>query len=205
VAARRRHAETLGLIAFVKYRKTMEIIIVRHGLSEANVDGSIGTDSSLADKGRQQAEELASKLKDEGLDVIFCSPLKRCIQTAEPISRLLSQKPVVDPRLKEVDWGTFDGKTKEEVTAAVGMPPKDYLDTYAYDFTKFGGENYKDMEKRLHQFLDDLKGRPYKKILVVTHGAPVRMLNYLLTGQKIKYQPNATVIRHNLSKVHLLK
>jgi broad specificity phosphatase PhoE len=184
----------------------MEVIIVRHGLSQANVDGTIGVNNTpLTNDGWQQAEELASKLKDESLDAIFCSPLKRCRQTAEPISKLLNQIPIVDERLREVEWGSFDGKTKEDIAAAVGMEPKDYLDTYAYDFTKFGGESYINLEDRLHQLLDDLKAKPYKKVLVVTHGAPVRMLNYLLTGQKIKYQPNAVIIRHNLSQVHLLK
>lgn len=174
-------------------------------MSNANVSGQLGTDSSLAPEGLRQAQKLAERLKDEKIDAIYCSPMKRCQQTAEPIAKILDQKPIIDDRLKEVEWGDFDGKSAEEVRVAVEKLPKDYLDTYQYDFHRFNGESYKDVEKRIYDFLSDLSSQTYKRVLVVTHGGPVRMLNYILTGEKIKYQQNGVVIRRKLSKLHLLQ
>jgi broad specificity phosphatase PhoE len=73
----------------------MDIIVVRHGQTEANKSGVIGTDSNLTEEGKQQAKELGDKLSREQIDVIYCSPLKRTSQTALPGCRIhFSRKPL---------------------------------------------------------------------------------------------------------------
>ena len=66
-----------------------EFYVFRHGETELNRQkrwqGS-GMDYELNESGRQQAEELAQKLAGKGLEIIFSSPLKRALQTAETVA-----------------------------------------------------------------------------------------------------------------------
>lgn len=67
----------------------MEILLTRHGQTEWNVLKKVQgkADIELNEKGIQQAEETREILKNEKIDLILCSPLKRAIQTAEIINR----------------------------------------------------------------------------------------------------------------------
>ncbi len=62
----------------------MKLYIVRHGQTEANVNRLFNgrNQKDLTDFGIEQAERLASQLKNLKIDLIFCSPLKRTIHTA---------------------------------------------------------------------------------------------------------------------------
>lgn len=172
----------------------MDIIVVRHGQTEANKSGVIGTDSNLTEEGKQQAKELGDKLSREQIDVIYCSPLKRTSQTALPLAEKLGREIFIDERIREVDWGDFDGLPGSFFKKTIGMEPRDSLDSYAYDFHQHHGESSADVERRVRSFVDELRTKPYGKVLIITHGGIVRMLHYVITGEKILYQPNAKVI-----------
>lgn len=172
----------------------MQLIVVRHGLSEANKNGIVGTDSNLTAEGKQQAEDLARRLEGEKIEVIYCSPLKRTSQTALPLAEKLGKEVYIDSRIREIDWGDFDGKTDAYFEENYHMAPRDALDSYAFDFHKWHGENREDVEERVRSFVDELKNKPHKHVLVVCHGGIVRMLNYVITGHKIPYQPNGQEI-----------
>lgn len=169
---------------------TMELIVVRHGLSVANKAGIIGTDSNLAPEGKAQAEALAERLKDIEIDVIYCSPLKRTSQTALPLAEKLGKTIEIDHRIREIEWGDFDGQPDPVFIKAIKTAPRDALDSYQYDFHKYHGENATDVEARVSSFVEEIKTKPYKKVLVVCHGGIVRMLHYVVTGKKIPWQPN---------------
>jgi broad specificity phosphatase PhoE len=172
----------------------MEIIIVRHGLSEANKAGIIGTDSNLAIEGERQAKELAERLQSRDIDVVYCSPLKRTSQTALPIAEKLNKEINIDHRIREVDWGDFDGQPDAFFMSKIGMPPSDALNSYGYDFRKHNGESAADVETRVKSFVDDLKEKPYESVLIVSHGGIVRMLHFVITGQKITKPSNGQEI-----------
>lgn len=169
----------------------MEIIIVRHGESEANKAGVTGGDPDLTAEGRIQAQELARRLGELEIDAIYCSPLKRTSQTAQPLADRLNKPIIVDARIREVDWGDFDGKEEEHFIKTIGQHPRDSLDSYTYDFRRYNGESASDVEERVKSFIVDLRTQPYQLVLVVCHGGIVRWLNYLITGEKISWQPNA--------------
>ena len=60
----------------------MEILLTRHGQTEWNLLKKYKADIELNEKGIKQAEETRDSLKNEKIDLILCSPLKRAIQTA---------------------------------------------------------------------------------------------------------------------------
>ncbi len=174
----------------------MEIIIVRHGLSDANKAGIVSgrLDTPLTKEGIAQAQDLSKRLTGLEIDTIYSSPLKRAKNTAKPIADKLGKEIKIDDRLVEVDWGSFEGKQNEVFEKKFGMNGREMLDTYSYDFSKWGGETSEEVRARIQDFLDELKTKPHKLVLIVCHGGIVRWLHYLITGEKITWQPNAEEI-----------
>jgi broad specificity phosphatase PhoE len=65
------------------------IFLVRHGMTAYNEEDILQgrIDLPLSDKGKKETESLSEKLKNEHLDIIFHSPLKRAIQTAQIVNK----------------------------------------------------------------------------------------------------------------------
>jgi len=174
----------------------MQVVIVRHGLSEANKRGVVSghLDTVLTKEGKNQAQKLADRLAGLDIDVIYSSPLKRATETALPLAERLNKEIDIDRRLMELDWGSFEGKPNREFEKVFGADGRAILDTYKYDFTPFGGESSAQVKARVKSFVDDLKKQPHERVIIVCHGGIVRWLHFLITGQKITWQPNAKEI-----------
>ena len=93
----------------------IEIILVRHGASQAAVAGQDfellegQADPALAAAGRRQAQAVAEHLAGEPLAGLFVTPLRRTAQTAAPLAALTGLEPVVVPELREIHLGELDG------------------------------------------------------------------------------------------------
>jgi broad specificity phosphatase PhoE len=106
----------------IDYLKTLNgrynIYFLRHGESEGNSARIIQgrRDLALSERGLRQSEAVAPWFTGRGIDVILCSPLKRAVQTAEVVRRVLG-KEEVEPHddLNELDTGIFTGLTVEQI------------------------------------------------------------------------------------------
>lgn len=93
----------------------MRVYLIRHGSTEGNLSGRyIGkTDEGLCTEGA----ELLQKRREEGAypeaDIVFSSPMKRCVQTAGII--FPGKNVTVIPELSECDFGIFENKNYEEL------------------------------------------------------------------------------------------
>lgn len=81
----------------------MELLLIRHAEPIKIVDAAGPADPPLSDRGRAQAERLAEYLRDEGIDGVWSSPLKRGTETADPLARMLDVDVIVDQELAEYD------------------------------------------------------------------------------------------------------
>src|SRR6266508_237142 len=81
----------------------MELLLVRHGLPVRIEDAGEPADPELSDEGRIQAVALAEWLAAERLDAVYTSPLRRAVQTAEPVAARHGLELVVDDELAEFD------------------------------------------------------------------------------------------------------
>ena len=127
-------------------------------------------EAMLNELGREQAKNLGdiSKARGDKFDIIFTSDLKRAVESAE-IAFPNIQK-ITDKRLRECNYGDFDGKDKSYVRY------ENHIDS------KFpNGESLKDVEKRINEFIDYIK-QEYagKTIGIVAHRAPQLALEVLL-------------------------
>jgi len=92
-----------------------QILLVRHGQSEPFnpqkpfdlVDGH--GDPHLTDLGQHQAELVARRLESEQIAHIYVSSLTRTHQTAAPLAEALSLSPAIEPDLREIYFGEFEG------------------------------------------------------------------------------------------------
>ena len=94
---------------------SIEVILVRHGASEAAVEDQPfellegQADPALSEAGERQAELVAAHLAGEPISALFVTPLRRTAQTAAPLAARLGLEPVVVPELREVHLGELDG------------------------------------------------------------------------------------------------
>lgn len=144
----------------------MEILLTRHGQTEWNLLKKVQgkADIELNDKGIQQAETTRDSLKEERIDLILCSPLKRAIQTAEIINQGRNIRMIIDERVSERDFGEFEGMSNTDFDFNAFWSYKQNL---KYD----KAENIKDFFRRVYNFLDNIKNEyAGKRILIVAHG-----------------------------------
>lgn len=149
----------------------MTLILVRHGETAPNRDGLVlgRTDPDLTDAGRGQAQRLGELLRAEGVRRLYTSPLRRAGQTAAAIAAATGCPPVVDDRLLEVDWGSWEGRPVGEVGAAE-------LERYRSSGGQApAGESLSVVRGRVVAFCEDALGETGDGVTVaVTHVSPVK-------------------------------
>jgi broad specificity phosphatase PhoE len=171
----------------------MKLLLVRHGETESNVkDLMIGnTEDPLNEKGMQQAEKIAMRLKDEKIDRIFCSRMKRARQTADAINKYHRKDIVIAEELVERHFGQLEGRPREEFRENAKKKGVSY-----YDYRPEGGESSRDVQERVMKFLNRLIEKyPEETILIVTHGVVITTI--LLDVGKISTNEYRKLMSHN--------
>jgi len=134
-----------------------DMFILRHGQTEWNVAGRYQgqRDSPLTAQGVAQAKaqgEILQRVLAGRVLPAFTSPLGRAARTAELALAPLGQHARIDSRLKELKFGTREGKTRAEVLEARKTS------RFEHYFSDPEGESFQDIECRCRAFLDDLEG-----------------------------------------------
>ncbi|MGY1688769.1 histidine phosphatase family protein [Geodermatophilus sp. SYSU D01105] len=159
------------------------LVVWRHGRTEWNVIGRFQgqQDPPLDAEGRRQAVEAAAHLTVTGAlpegTVVVASDLSRAAETAASLATVLGVPLRLDPRLREVGIGSWEGLTREEVAE---RHPEQYADWLAGRPVRGrGGEDPADVPRRALAALRDLPEAP--AAVVVTHGGTAaRLLEALL-------------------------
>jgi probable phosphoglycerate mutase len=116
---------------------------------------------------------------------VLASPLQRAQQTA----RLLfpDRAIVLDPRLMEMDFGDWEGKTLAELRAAPGAKAEE-RERLGLDFSAPGGETPRQVQTRLKPLLAEIAAAG-ESTIIVTHKAVLRALLSLATGWEMLGKP----------------
>lgn len=156
----------------------INIFLVRHGQTTYNANGNryCGiTDAQLTPKGIEQAEDLSTMLADVNFEAIYTSPLTRAVRTAEIISG--SGKITVDKRLRELDFGNWEGKTREEFIKSDPLVWDRWNENPETNPAGGNGETAGQLLSRLDEFLKDLIAKHTSgNILIVAHNGVNRFL-----------------------------
>lgn len=159
------------------------IIVVRHGQSEANakdIHQGQRVDTGLSVLGKKQAEKLAKSLKDEKIEVIYSSDLKRAMETAKAIAKPHRLKVIADRRLREFDSGDFtELKDRWEVYNKYREEEAKKRGIEKHHIRIPGGESEEDHYLRSKDFFEMIlkhKGT----VVVVAHGGSNKILFNLM-------------------------
>lgn len=174
------------------------LALVRHGQTDWNLAGRMQgrTDIDLNDTGRAQARELGRELSDQNWDLIVASPLSRAQETAMLIAAALDVEhaaPVAD--VIERGFGPLEGRIMAEVSEA--------------EAAALAAET-EGRETVLHRMLGALsvlvQENPGRKILVISHGAAMRIVRDALAGERIpEGVSNGELLEVNLGRMHELR
>lgn len=157
----------------------MRLIVVRHGESEWNKIGRYQGqfDAPLSDLGRQQANALARRLKNERLDAIYASPLQRATDTARAIAEFHPEVPFhSEPALLEIHHGDWQGLYNVEVRERYAID----LEEWKQHPTRSqmpNGESFSNILKRVLDLKEALeRDHANETVLVSTHDVVVKIL-----------------------------
>jgi broad specificity phosphatase PhoE len=157
----------------------MKIYFVTHATSKDNEKGiaSGWKDVELSEIGIQQAKNLGERFKNIKIDLICYSDLKRATETVK-IAFGEKYPIIVERRLREINYGDFNGKPKELIDLIKEKHIKEPFPN---------GESYERAIARVQDFLRELKEKyPDKTVLIVGHRATQYGLE-IITGQNWEY------------------
>lgn len=163
-----------------------KLIIVRHGEVAGNAGDKkafVGWgDLALNERGLQQAQAVGDFLQNETIDAVYSSDLQRAVITAQKIATPHHLTVQIDPDLREVNYGKWEGLSEEELLEQYGEQWRD-RQADPWNVSAVGGENYAQMWARFFPKWQALVERHQGQTAVlVGHNGLIRMLLCHLLG-----------------------
>ena len=154
-----------------------KLLFLRHGdIGEQYQDRYIGsTDVSMSPLGHQQVRAVRSLLRKEKTCNCISSPMRRCRETAAVVMETADMDFIVDPDLREIDFGRWEGMTFNEIQKAFPGEMDRWAELKA-DFAFPGGEKIADFRSRITSAARRLEAHAADTIVVCTHGGVIRFL-----------------------------
>lgn len=165
-----------------------EIFLVRHGESEPLVPGRPFPlvdghgDPALAPEGEAQAVRVGERLADEGIAAIYVTTLRRTAQTAAPLAARIGIQPVVEPELREVHLGQWEGELFRQRVAENHPIAAEMFEQQRWDVIP-GAESNDALAARVGAALNRIAAaHPDQRVAVFSHGGVIGMLLALAVG-----------------------
>jgi broad specificity phosphatase PhoE len=178
----------------------MEMVLIRHGEPDWEPDGRAVDEPELTPFGRAQAERTAEALAHTHFDALYVSPLRRAMETMEPIAKRLGLEPKVESSLAELRLPPLEGRTEEEVLRFFQQARARELEHWWDGFP--GGESFRHFYERISSGIEGLltgghrveihedaghrlwflpEEEQHKRLLIVAHeGTNAVILSHLL-------------------------
>lgn len=163
------------------------LALVRHGQTDWNLQGRYQgqADPPLNAAGINQARQLAESLAGRSFDALYASSLQRARATAEIIAGRLGLPVLIDPRLKEIRLGEWEGMVVADIMTGYA----DIWEARQADPERYpppGGETITEAGKRMCEAADDIARQwPNGHVLVVSHGMALATLLAKARGMSI--------------------
>jgi probable phosphoglycerate mutase len=164
---------------FTRPAGATEILLVRHGESRPATPGEPFPlvdghgDPELSEIGREQAMRVADRLKQEVIDAVYVTNLRRTVETAAPLVMHLGVDPIVEPGLREVHLGEWEGglfrvKAHENDPVYLKMQAEERWDVIP------GAEPYDRLSARVSDAIARIAGNhPDQVVAAFVHGGIV--------------------------------
>lgn len=165
----------------------MKLILVRHGETVWNSEGRVqgASDIALSETGREQIHKLAAALKDESLDAIFSSPLRRAHETALILGRFHSREIRLEEGLMEMNQGDFEGLSFNELRKDHGPFLKQWIADPA-SVRMPNGETLSELQDRAWQAVLNILAGCEGTALAVSHNFAITTILCKIQGIALK-------------------
>jgi alpha-ribazole phosphatase len=153
--------------------KNKDLYLLRHGATPLHGLYVGSTDVSLAQEGREQVVRTGHLLVGEHIEHIFCSPMKRCLETLNLLN--LDATFEIDENLREIDFGRWEGCSFEEIAESDDSLVEEWrISGDSFCFPE--GECVKAFTRRVDEFAQKILAAANNRILVLSHGGTIRHL-----------------------------
>lgn len=154
---------------------TTYVLLIRHGENEYVTTHKLAGRTPgvrLNERGCHQAHSLVGYLQEQPVDVVYSSPLERCIETAEPFAVQRGLPVNVEPGVMEVDYGGWQGADLRELSK---LPEWSQVQHYPSLFRFPGGETLREVQARGVQSIELIRSaHPDQIVAVFSHGDIIR-------------------------------
>ncbi len=152
-----------------------QLCLIRHGQTDWNLEGRYQgqSDVPLNENGHEQAKSLIEKLKEQTFSAVYSSDLMRAQQTAAPIAKMLDIPIQIEPRLREINQGEWEGVLVDDIKARYAeIWSKRTVDPA--NVRPPGGETVREVANRVYAALDEIaRIFPTDQVIVVSHGLSI--------------------------------
>lgn len=159
------------------------LYLIRHGETPWNVEGRYQgqLDPPLTERGRRQAQATAKELASVGFEAIYSSDLARAHQTAQALAEEIGLEVQLDPRLREIDQGEWQGVLIGDIRT--GWPEEiQGWEQDPWHHHPPGGERLEEVQQRLLAAIDEIVANHWQgTVAIFAHKLPIALL-------KIRYQ-----------------
>jgi probable phosphoglycerate mutase len=151
------------------------VLLVRHGLTPTTGVKLPGRAPGLhlSDEGRRQADAAAERIGKIGkIAAVYCSPITRARETAQPIGRAVKRALRIDRDLADLDIGEWTGMSLKQ---AARRPEWETVQRSPSTFRFPGGESFPQMQTRMTTALGKIVARhPGQIVVAVSHADPIK-------------------------------
>jgi broad specificity phosphatase PhoE len=163
---------------------TTRVYLIRHGATTLSAEDRFAgaTDVELSDEGRRQAEALALRLSDDHITAVYCSPMKRTVETATIVAQPQGLTPILRDGLREINHGRWESLRRSDVEA---LFPQEYVEWEEdpYIYAPQGGESgLSVMARALPIIREVVSTHAGENVAVVSHKATIRLIISSLLG-----------------------
>lgn len=154
----------------------MKIFIIRHGETTSDIENRYGGDydDHLTAKGIEQAKQLAAKLANHQIKIIFSSSKTRTKETSAILKDALRcDVQIVDDLRERNTYGVLTGMKKND---ALNKYPNLVSSVKDYRNTINGAESYDNFFPRVKNAFCQIVKAPYNSIAVISHGGPIKCI-----------------------------
>ena len=156
----------------------MDLILVRHGRTDADPGLCLGhADLPLSSRGFTDIQQLATTWSGTAPRFLFSSDLRRAQQSAQIFASAFAIEPLADARLREADFGRWNGRHWNDIIKADGADYRHWLDNWVIQEAP-DGESFADVVRRTGAWLAALIGSTGADdcVLAIAHAGSIRAL-----------------------------
>lgn len=160
------------------------LYLIRHGATNLTEEDrfSGGTEVDLSETGRWQAACLAKRLAGDKISAVYCSPMRRTIETASILCQSGQLEPILREGLREIHHGHWETMRRSEVETQF---PEEYEAWQQDPFTfspQDGESGVMVMARALPVIREIVLGHVGQTVAVVSHKATIRLILCGLLG-----------------------